>query len=160
MSVSIGIEADKQTTAIVVVNALFLSAFVLDVASAFLAFLTSRWFQQLNDEEEKYLEEVFSNSKESNSPSTSSASLIQRLLHRWFALSLFVAMPLLIIATTFMTVGILVYAWSQQPLRVAIVTTVALALPVPFIAGIFLIGKDPNRRTAIISSLSVMRGDW
>src|SRR5277367_2150340 len=99
MSVSIGIEADKQTTAVVVVNALFLSAFVLDVASAFLAFLTSRWFQQLNDEEKKYLEEVFSSSKESHSPSTStSASLIQRLLHRWFALSLFVAMPLLIIA--------------------------------------------------------------
>lgn len=155
MSVSIGIEADQQTTAIVVVNALFLSAFVLDVAAAFLAFLASRWFQQLNDDEKKYLEEAFSGG---HRPSTT--SLIQRLIHRWFALSLFVAMPLLVIATIFMTVGILVYAWSQQPLRVAIVTTSALAVPLPFIAGIFLIGKDPNRRTTIISYLSVMRGDW
>jgi hypothetical protein len=155
MSLSINIEADKQTTAIVVVNALFLSAFVLDVSAAFMAFLASRWFQQLNEGEKKYLEEAFSGD---HRPSTS--SFIQQLIHRWFALSLFVAMPLLVIATIFMTVGILVYAWSQQPLRVAIVTTVALAMPLPFITGIFLIGKDKNRRTAIISTLSVMQGDW
>jgi hypothetical protein len=155
MSISIGIEADRQTTAIVVVNALFLSAFVFDVAAAFMAFLTSRWFQQLNDGEKKYLEEAFSGDH-----TPLKTSLIHRLIHRWFAFSLFVAMPLLVIATIFMTVGILVYAWSQQPLRVAIVTTVALAVPLPFIMGIFLIGKDANRRTTIISYLSVMRGDW
>jgi preprotein translocase subunit SecF len=156
MTITITIELEEQTVAIYVVNSLFLSGLILDIAAAFLAFLTSRWLQRLENSEKAHLEDVLGG----NHHPRAATSQVRKFLHNWFSLSLFVAMPLLVIAVMFMVVGIMVYVWSAQHLSVAVATSIALALPLPFIVGVFCIGRDQTRRENIINHLGGMRGDW
>ncbi|KAF8074107.1 hypothetical protein FPV67DRAFT_1446906 [Lyophyllum atratum] len=57
MTITVGIPAAEETISIRTINSFFLGGLVLDLMSATLAFLTSRWLQRLTDEEKKFFEE-------------------------------------------------------------------------------------------------------
>lgn len=166
MSTTLGLPRDEETIAIRAVNSLFLSGLVLDLMAAFLAFLTSRWLQRLSAAEQGYLEDTFQRRQEiiqgkgqlvvERAP----VALLNRSIYTFFAMSLFVPMPLLIIGVVCMVAGLLTYAWSQHATIVATLVTTTCVLTLPFLAGIFLIGRKEGRRKAVIERLSAMQGDW
>jgi hypothetical protein len=165
---------------------LFLSGLILDLSSAFLAFLTSRWFQRLTNSEKVYLQKVFvdrareKSKRASRAPRGSSNDLkpsteqktdslpkkktvldiIESLLIPWYSLSLFVPMVLLVYGTICIIAGLYTYTWSQHPLPVAIVVSIAGLAALPFVIGVFVIGRAAKRRETIILRLSTMQGDW
>jgi hypothetical protein len=59
MSTTVGTPKSEETIALRAINALFLCGLVIDLLTAFLAFLTSRWLQRLTDNEKVILEQVF-----------------------------------------------------------------------------------------------------
>ncbi|KAG9040574.1 hypothetical protein FS842_002983 [Serendipita sp. 407] len=176
MTISINTPPEAQTTAIRLINAFFLMGLVLDIISAFLAFLTYRWLQRLSHEESVYLEEVFeapitSLKDEEEAPgvddeecttdaTNSNSSSIEGWIVSWSALSLFIPMLFLILGVSSMAVGIQIFIWTQQKLMVAILVTIAYVTVIPFIIGLFIIGKDRERRRKIIRNLGKKRGDW
>jgi len=164
-------------------NALYLSGLVFDLISACLAFLTSRWFQRLTNAEKHFLQETFTaRAKEKSERADPNIAKpmhkesydrekgdilwrpklrgMERILIPWYSLSLFVPMLFLVLGTTCMLGGIYTYTWSQHPRPVAIVVTLAGLLTVPFIVGVFAIGRVDQRRKNIILQLSHMQGDW
>lgn len=173
MSITIGITGDEETIAIRAINAFFLGGLILDLMSAFLAFLTSRWLQRLTVAEKLHLEKAFRRQNllagretaavecsESGQDVERGLSPPNGLACAFFAMSLFVPMPLLVIGVVCMTAGLLTYTWSQHATSVAIPVTVACVSTLPFVAGIFSIGRKERRRKAIIDRLSTMQGDW
>jgi len=157
--------------------------------AAALGFLTSRWLQRLDTDEKAHLEQEFeqrveAEQKQGNgnylSPSprgycegdgkdlecgdaaavAADIHWLKRIVYASLSMSLFVPLPLLVIGAICMISGLLISAWSQHPLLVAILTTTACAATLPFLAGVFMIGRDKGRRKAIISRLSKMQGDW
>ncbi|KAG8841268.1 hypothetical protein FRB91_002643 [Serendipita sp. 411] len=175
MTISINTPSEAQTTAICLINAFFLIGLVLDIISAFLAFLKYRWLQRLSHEESVYLEEVFeapitSLKDEEEAPGVdeecttdatrSNSSLIEGWIVSWSALSLFIPMLFLILGVSSMAVGIQIFIWTQQKLMVAILVTLTYVTVIPFIIGLFIIGKDRERRRKIIRNLGKRRGDW
>ncbi|KAF5371383.1 hypothetical protein D9615_009699 [Tricholomella constricta] len=184
MSTTIGLSRDQETAALRAVNALFLSGLIICVMAAFLAFLTARWLQRLTDDERMHLEVVFNNrtwrqhlrqtadhviEQRDDGPSEKTPvtcqldeqpSFLVRLIHAYFAYSLFAPMTLLIIGVLCMTVGLLVLAWAEHSLAVAITLTVACLVVLPFPAGVFLIGDKRQTRIVIIQILSRKQGDF
>ena len=153
--------------------------------AAALGFLTSRWLQRLDADEKAHLEHEFERRAEAerrqgNAGHLSSSSSssppprghcedgekdlecgeAKRILYAYLSISLFVPLLLLIVGAICMISGLLISAWSQHPLVVAILTTTACAATLPFLAGVLLIGRDKRRRKSIISRLSKMQGDW
>jgi len=178
MSTTIGLSRSDETPALRTVNAFFLSGLILDLMSAFLAFLTSRWLQRLTTEECAHLEFVFEQAQQRR-PSTPSADseagveraapaplpadkrpFVVRSMHAYFAYSLFAPMTLLMVGVLCMTAGLLVFAWAEHSLAVAIVLTAVCVGLMPFPAGVFLIGRKSATRITIIDILSRKQGDW
>ena len=157
MSITISTPRRDETIAIRAINTLFLAGLILDLMAACLSYLTSRWLQRLSDKEQQYLEDAFERDPRD---AQKNYGLLYDLFIRGLALSLFIPMPLLVIGIFCMLIGLLIYAWSQHTMIVAILVTIAYAGTLPFVAGVFLIGKDEDRRKAIIDRLSTMQGDW
>ncbi|KAF8074083.1 hypothetical protein FPV67DRAFT_786643 [Lyophyllum atratum] len=172
MSISISVLADDETIAFRAINAFFLSGLILDMASATLAFLTSRWLQRLTDDEKRLFEDKLRDAKAVRRRKIVGASNAKQSLgqpqsnwicsafHSWLSLSLFVPMPLLILGVLCMVCGLYVYAWTQHSWIVATLFSIAGGGTLPFLLGVFLIGQQADRRKAIISRLSTMQGDW
>lgn len=183
MSTSITIPT--PTPAIQAANALYLCGFVLDLMSAFVSFLTARWLQLLLADERRLLEECFSERLEEriNRNRRQKAELdieasqmceekpqtivgntrfpkIPSLPIRFFASSLFSSFPMLIWGVASLLIGLTIYIWSTQPIVVAALVTLAYTGTLPFLLGIFLIGKKKKRRESIIITLSWKIGDW
>ncbi|KAF8523902.1 hypothetical protein BU17DRAFT_43423 [Hysterangium stoloniferum] len=180
MNISLNILPD--TIAVRVTNALYLSGLVLDLMSACLAFLTSRWFQRLTNAEKHFLQEAFTarekekserkdgiapptqkksyDRKEGDILKTSKLAGIERILIPWFSLSLFIPLVFLVLGALCILAGLYIYTWSQQPFPVAIVVSLAGLSTVPFIVGVFAIGRVDERRRKIILRLSHIQGDW
>ncbi|KAG8813985.1 hypothetical protein FRC17_001345 [Serendipita sp. 399] len=78
MSITISTPLEEQTTATCFINAFFLMGLVLDIMSAFLAFLTFRWFQRLSNEEKQYLEDSFDSRRTMTTPSEGDDEEAQR----------------------------------------------------------------------------------
>ncbi|KAF8523899.1 hypothetical protein BU17DRAFT_85339 [Hysterangium stoloniferum] len=171
-----------DTTAVRATNTFYLSGLTLDFCSACLACLSSRWFQRLTNAEKKYLQAVFSTRARIQSqraaldhgPQTKQSlergegdsleytqwSLSERILISWYSMSLFVPMGFLILGTVCMVVGLYIYVWSQHPLPVSITVSLAGIVTLPFIIGVFSIGRADERRRTVIRRLSRMQGDW
>jgi hypothetical protein len=167
----------QDTTAVRVTNAFYLSGLILDLMSACLAFLTSRWFQRLTNAEKHFLQEVFaarakekseradplidkSTHKESYDREkddvlkSSKLRGIERILIPWYSLSLFVPMIFLVLGASCMLGGLYTYTWTQHPRPVAIMVSFAGLSTIPFIVGVFAIGRADGRRRNIILRLS------
>ncbi|KAG6873059.1 hypothetical protein C0995_003539 [Termitomyces sp. Mi166 len=82
------------------------------------------------------------------------------LVHFFFAYTLFVPMSLLITGFLFMSIGLLVFAWTEHSLPVGIVLTVVYLILLPFSIGVFMIGRNPETRLAVIYALSKREGNW
>ena len=186
MVVTAGIPKSQQDRAIQAINSFFLSGLILDLMAAVLALLTARWLQRLTPEEKDFLERTFAaaehgkhsvpNDKDENScphssgpPNTDDighSTLADRILCAWFATSLFVPMPLLTTGILCLVIGLYVFAWTQQTVIVAIWMTLAGAGTLPFLVGVFAIGRKHDgkavekRRKLMIRNLSKMQGDW
>ncbi|KAF5371367.1 hypothetical protein D9615_009669 [Tricholomella constricta] len=192
MSTTLGLTREQETPALRAVNALFLSGFIFSLMSAFLAFLTSRWFQRLSPEECAYLEVTFERAIQRQHAShrrcsssrladprepniergeralsitsdverDDKSSFIMWLFHEYLAYSLWEPMTLLIIGVGCMILGLLILAWAEHALAVAIVLTAACVFVMPFPLGVFLIRQKRSRRLAIIDLLGKMQGDW
>ncbi|KAM6489889.1 hypothetical protein JOM56_014701 [Amanita muscaria] len=152
--------ASPETVAIRAANAFFLAGLVLDVLAALLAFLTTRWFERLTEEERTYLEAIFSQKQNNPAKRRWKMGSSQWFFYTWLGMSLFVPMPLLILGIVCMMVGIYTYVWTQLSVIVASLVTLAGAGPLPFIFGDFFIGGEPARRRNLIIRLSEMQGDW
>ncbi|KAF8517259.1 hypothetical protein BU17DRAFT_50071 [Hysterangium stoloniferum] len=173
-------QSELDGPAIRATNAFYI---ILDLISACLAFLTSRWFQRLTNAEKDFLQKVFaararetseqadlhcrkpapkpSMEREDGDPLQSTPlSGIDKLAIPWYSMSLFVPMLLLVLGPMCMLAGLYTYTWSQHPLPVAIVVSFTGLVTVPFITGVFSIGRVSGRRKNIILRLSRMQGDW
>jgi hypothetical protein len=173
------IGSQQESIAIRAVNTFYISAMILDIASAMLSFLTSRWLQRLSDDEKELLEFEFSRQAhesgkarldvvaqkppfpdEEKGEDWNQIPFLHKIVYRWFSLSLFIPMPLLVLGVACMICGIYTYTWTQQPIVVATIVTFAGVAVLPFVVGIFLIGRGKERRKVIICRLSLMQGDW
>ena len=165
MSTTVGLDIE-QTPSIQAINALYLAGFIMDIASAVLAFLTARWLERLTPEERAFLEHTFQRRHASRRASLGTPSRfewsfsLKRLLYTWMGYSLFSPMPLLVIGVACMVAGLYVYAWTQNHLAVALVVTLTGLSVVPLAVGDFYIGQNEGRRRALIERLSEMQGDW
>ncbi|KAG5650162.1 hypothetical protein H0H81_000499 [Sphagnurus paluster] len=90
----------------------------------------------------------------------STLSFQDNLAHVYFAYSLFVPLVLLILGISEMIMGLLVFAWAEHTLAVALVLTATCLLVMPFLLGVFLVGGDSKKRDAIVDILSRKQGDW
>ncbi|KAG5641615.1 hypothetical protein DXG03_004638 [Asterophora parasitica] len=181
MGITLGFTHEEETPALRAVNALFLCGLIFSLMSAFLAFLTARWLQRLTPEERAFLEAAFERHHRNDIELTENATtrdperglsvpsfttptpaphLLLRLLHVYFAVSLYVPMSLLVLGVACMLSGLLVYAWAEHALVVALTLTGACAAVLPFPLGVFLIRKRRATRMAIIDLLSRRKGDW
>ncbi|PVF95827.1 hypothetical protein CPB86DRAFT_875383 [Serendipita vermifera] len=177
MTITINTPIDQQTTVICLINAFFVMGLILDLVAAFLAFLTFRWLQRLSTEEKSYLkitfearsrrqkiEELTEEGRSTNTADerglSSKGGGIGEFFESWSALSLFIPMFFVVVGVAFMAVGIQIYIWTQQKRLVAILVTIAYVAVLPFIFGLFIIGKDAERRKRIIRKLSQRQGDW
>lgn len=176
-----------ENVAIRAVNAFWVGGLILDVLAALLAFLTGRWLERLTVQERKHLEKEFSYSngdededydserhsqdKKHDDESQPMHGQPQRehlwrtgdsqwLFYTWLGMSLFIPMPLLVFGIVCMIAGIYTYVWTQHSVIVASLVSLAGAIPLPFILGDFIIGKDGERRRKLITRLSEMQGDW
>lgn len=82
------------------------------------------------------------------------------VFNTWLGGSLFAPVLLLILGIVCMMGGIYTYVWTQHSVIVASLVTLAGAGPLPFIFGLFIIGREPTRRRNLIIRLSEMQGDW
>jgi hypothetical protein len=189
MVVTIGIPKSQQDRAIQAINSFFLGGLILDLMAAVLAFLTARWLQRLTPDEKQFLERKFAAvehgrdsvpSDKSENPclqqdslpqppadgDTESTTLVDKILCAWFAMSLFVPMPLLTMGIFCLIIGSYIFAWTQQAVIVASWMTLAGAGTLPFLVGVFAIGTKhdgkavENRRKILIRNLSKMQGAW
>jgi len=180
----------SDSTAVRAVNAFYLSGLIFDLIAACLAFLTSRWLQRLTNSEKHYLQDVFAvqakaasegagtpklkstpelersrSPDQNNNPATSSVeeepfSFLERIFISWFSLALFAPMVFLVLGGVCILAGLYTYTWSQQPLPVAVVVSFTGLSTLPFIIGVFAIGRVDQRRRRIIRRLSRIQGDW
>ncbi|CAG7852863.1 SubName: Full=Uncharacterized protein {ECO:0000313/EMBL:CCA72924.1} [Serendipita indica DSM 11827] len=97
---------------------------------------------------------------EANSCAGVSISLFERALVWWCSLSLFIPLLLIISGVGSMALGIQIYIWTLQKPLVAILVTLAYLAVIPFIVGLFVIGREPVRRERIMDKLAKRRGDW
>jgi hypothetical protein len=183
MTITINTPIDQQTTVICLINAFFLMGLILDLVAAFLAFLTFRWLQRLSTDERSYLEIAFearnrrpkkdeeaglatedgtTAAGERGRPNSKGVVVggIEGFFNSWSGLSLFIPMFFVIVGVAFMAVGIQIYIWTQQKRLVAILVTISYVAVLPFVFGLFMIGKDGERRKRIILNLSHRQGDW
>jgi hypothetical protein len=158
-----------ETEALRWINALYLVGLVLDVLSALLAFLTTRWLERLTEPEKDLLEMEFSYhnlyADEKAPPLPPSirpwkTGDRQWFYYTWLGGSLFVPLPLLVLGIMCMVAGLCTYSWTQHPVLVACLVTSASAAPLPFIVGDFSIGRNRDRRKKLILRLSEMQGTW
>ncbi|KAG5650163.1 hypothetical protein H0H81_000500 [Sphagnurus paluster] len=87
-------------------------------------------------------------------------SFQDNLAHVYFAYSLFIPFVLLILSISEMILGLLVFAWAEHALAVALVLTASCLLVMPFLLGVFLAGGASEDRDAIVQILSRKQGDW
>ncbi|KAJ7734079.1 hypothetical protein B0H16DRAFT_155636 [Mycena metata] len=168
LGTTIGISRNEETVSLGAVNVLFLGGLILDIMSASLAFLTSRWLQRLTIDEREFLEKTFASSESHDGHRTSDSPqlpppksvLDSKMAISFFARSLFVPFPLLLAGAACLVLGLLVYIWAQQALGVAVIVTVIYIFTLPFFFAVFLIGRDQQRRKEIIMRLSMSQGDW
>lgn len=180
MSTTIGLSRSDETPSLRTVNAFFLSGLTFDLVSAFLAFLTARWLQRLTDEERAHLEVVFEQAQNQHAPSSNTdpeagvepgahqpapsppdmRPFVARFIHAYCAHALFAPMTLLMLGVFCMAAGLLIFAWAEHSLAVAIVLTAVCLGLLPFPAGVFLIRRKASTRIAIIDILSKKQGDW
>jgi hypothetical protein len=186
MSTTVASAEKQETTATRAINSLYISGLILDLMSASLAFLTSRWLQRLSSDEKELLEKEFDRQAretgreklevdeekggeekggeekggEEKAKDSKHLPRLHRLVYAWFSMSLFVPLPLLVLGVWCMLLGIYVYTWTQQPTVVAVIVTLAGIGTLPFLLGVFLIGREKGRRRVIIRRLSNMQGDW
>ncbi|KDR85717.1 hypothetical protein GALMADRAFT_218810 [Galerina marginata CBS 339.88] len=185
MSIATGLPQGQESVAIRAINAFFLGGLILDLMAAAISFLTSRWLQRLSEEEKDLFEDELSSQEHKSShpeegkrkSSISSGSPPNRykknrkflhschaffrgLFHWYLSVCLSIPLPLLIIGVLCMFSGIYTYVWTQQPAPVAIIITVAGGATLPFVLGVFLIGRKRGRRRDIIHRLCQMQGDW
>ncbi|CCA72925.1 hypothetical protein PIIN_06861 [Serendipita indica DSM 11827] len=172
---------ESQTTKISLINAFFLIGLVLDIMAACLSFLTSRWLGRLTVGEKEFLNKWFDerdkraankakadppgdtqpaaeNDTEAYSPGP--VGVVEKFIVWWTSLSLFIPLPLIVFGVGFMAVGIQIYIWTLQKRLVAIMVTIAYAGVTPFLIGVFVIGREPDRRERIMYKLAMRRGDW
>ncbi|KAI9452018.1 hypothetical protein F5148DRAFT_526942 [Russula earlei] len=164
--------SSDQTIADRAVNAFYIGGLILDVMSACLAFLTTRWLERLTESEKDLLEKEFScrpsnldeeghDDKGGPSPfPPERRSWQDTMFYTWLGISLFVPMPLLIFGIVCMLAGIYTNVWAQHSAAVAGMVTLAGAATLPFVVGIFFIGRKKRRRAELIIRLSEMQGDW
>ncbi|KAG8823123.1 hypothetical protein FRC17_009401 [Serendipita sp. 399] len=183
MSITISTPLEEQTTATCFINAFFLMGLVLDIMSAFLAFLTFRWFQRLSNEEKQYLEDSFDSRRTMTTPSEGDDEEAQRqsqqrkggkvkgtdkgmkplrmgerieaVIVSWSSFSLFIPWTLLTTGISFMALGIQIFVWTRQKLMVSILVTITYLVVI-----IFMIGREQKRRKRIIRKLTKRQGDW
>lgn len=160
-----------ETKALRSVNILYLGGLVLDILSALLAFLTTRWLERLTEREKDLLETVFSyhNLDADEKALRDVTSRLGRpwktgdrqwFYYTWMGLSLFVPLPLLVLGVICMMAGLCTYTWAQHPVVVASMVTFANVVLLPFIVGDFFIGRKGDRREKLIFRLGEMQGDW
>ncbi|PVF95825.1 hypothetical protein CPB86DRAFT_557113 [Serendipita vermifera] len=178
MSISMNTPLEEQTVTISLTNAFFLMGLVLDLMAALTSLLTFRWLQRLSHGERNYLETRFearsplarddveedleSDSEERHNESMLSLQVkwLERFIYSWSATSLFIPWLFLVLGVTAMAIGIQIYIWTQQKFLVAILVTLTYVGVLPFLAGVFIIGRDSKRRKRIIRTLSKNQGDW
>ncbi|KAH9986187.1 hypothetical protein BJV74DRAFT_775036 [Russula compacta] len=163
------LSANPENGAIRAINTLYLGGLVLDILSALLAFLTTRWLERLAEREKDLVEIKFSYQ---NLNADEKVLITPRPMrpwktrdrqwcyYTWLSLSLFVPLPLLIFGVMCMIVGICTYAWTQQPVVVGSLVTLASVVPLLFIVGDFSIGRERDKREKLITRLSEMQGNW
>ncbi|KAF8523904.1 hypothetical protein BU17DRAFT_43373, partial [Hysterangium stoloniferum] len=168
------------TPAIHAINVFYISGLTFDIFSACLAYLTSRWFQRLTKAEKELLQTVFvarekersdvkicipepeeSWERDKDGPLRSmKLGGLDRIFITWYSISLFAPVVFLVLGIACMVAGLYTYTWSQQTLIVAILASIAGLSTLPFILGVFAIGREPEKRRKIIFQLSRMQGDW
>jgi magnesium-transporting ATPase (P-type) len=178
MSTTIGMTHPSR--AVQVVNILYLGGLVLDLMAAFLAFLTARWLQVLVEEERALLEEAFDErtaakiasrgmlpktNQTANSPTVGGPTTIKHhdnsnFYIKFMAFSLFSSFIILVLGASALLAGIIVFAWALQPKVVASLVSLVFVATLPFLIGVFLIGDEWERRSAVITRLSWIRGNW
>ncbi|KAF8523903.1 hypothetical protein BU17DRAFT_63548 [Hysterangium stoloniferum] len=174
-----------DTTSVRATNAFYLSGLILDLMAACLAFLSSRWFQRLTNDEKNFLQDTFtaraaervqradpttSKPKPNSNPRHDQENGeilkeqqlcgIERLLIPWYSLSLFIPVVFLELGAVCIVAGLYTYTWSQQSLPVALVVSFAGISTIPFVIGVVAIGTVEKRRRNIILQLSRIQGDW
>lgn len=160
MSTTIFVAAHQETIALRAINAFFVGGLVLDIMAATLAYLTTRWLYRLTEKEKDFLEEAFSRRNADGNKRRQRRGVNDLVYYTWLGMSLFVPMPLLILGVLCMMGGLYTYVWTQHSTVVAALVTLAGAATLPFLAGDFYIGREPERRKQIILRLSEMQGDW
>ncbi|KNZ71601.1 hypothetical protein J132_08112 [Termitomyces sp. J132] len=189
MATTITNNRNEETIALSAVNSLFLAGFAFCITSALLAFLTARWLQCLTMQERSYFEYAFEAEERQRSqrlhplgrfrdveqgiiarPSLERCQPLSKedenvlhtpkLIHFFFAYTLFVPMSLLVIGFLCLSIGLLVFAWTEHSLAVGIVLTVVYLILLPFSVGVFLIGQRPHTRFAVIRALAKHEGNF
>ncbi|KAJ3566022.1 hypothetical protein NP233_g7262 [Leucocoprinus birnbaumii] len=168
------------------VNSLYIIGLVLDVLSAMLAFLSTRWLELLSKDERAFLEQEFlvkwhrralvpgvdtethdhdldaeKGQKSPRAPDVpQTLAFHQQVFYQWVAFSLCLPMPLLCFGIVCMLAGILTFVWSNQPVVVAVLVSVSIVVTIPFILGAFMVGRDNPGRKRVIVELVKRQGNW
>jgi len=119
-------------------SAIFLLGLFADVFGAILSFSTARWFEMLTEDEADFLQrrwdlESGDKQKESDDPAAS----LNRI-DRWICLSLIAGPYVVVVGLVCLTLGLLVYAWTSQPLVVLVLACVLSAGCMAFVMAFVL----------------------
>lgn len=131
---------------------------ILDIVAATGSFLSTRWFERLTDDQKQCLEDVFAERDKKRANAEESPDLPPWHI-RYMAYSLFSNFLVLVIGTGCMMAGLLTFAWTQSKPAAAVVTACFL-VSAPFLLGMFLIGRDDERRRLVIKRLAWIHGVW